>query len=206
MGRRIHNNTSLGLCRVLWARAKANHLSGPQEQQVNLILKNGSGSHTRQIWTSSPGRVYYPFWGSENLWTTALLRNKATFWDGEGTLQAEQECHLLCAQAARGSNSSSSNKAVSLEPDRFCTRQTQLSKHKQMSQSMAWISTSHKRLSKSHNQLLPSPIILQQGKLVIEMHIYLQRNGSRHHSFHVSVKQFVPSMLGLLFVWLALIK
>lgn len=125
MRRRIHNDKSLGPCRVLWARAKANHLPDPQEQQVNLILKNGSGSHTRQIWTSSLRRVYYPFWGSENPWPTALLRNKATFWDGEGTLQAEQdcvhhqECHLLCAQAARGSNSSSNNKAVMLEPDRF---------------------------------------------------------------------------------------
>lgn len=35
----------------------------------------------------SLGRVHYPFWGSENCSCTALLSNKATFWDGEGILQ-----------------------------------------------------------------------------------------------------------------------
>lgn len=110
-----------------------------------------------------------------------------------------QECHLLCAQAARALT------PVPITKQRVWNIQLYQTEPAFSTQTdvpaMAWISTSHKHLSNSHNQVLPSPIILQQGEWAIQIHVwnklYLQWNGSRHHPFHVSVKQFVPSVCGL---------
>lgn len=84
----IHSDKLLVPCRVLWARAKANPLPGPQEQQMNLIMKNRRGSHTRQIWTPSCplGRVHYPS-EAQRIPEPHSFAYKATFWDGEGILQ-----------------------------------------------------------------------------------------------------------------------
>lgn len=120
---RIHSDKSLGSWRVLWARAKANHLPDPQEQQGNLILKNGSGSHTRQ--TVNPlllsGESAIPLL---RLWEPLLhsftyKQSHILGWRRHSAAKQDcayfQGCHLLCTQAARASNSSSNNKAVSLE-------------------------------------------------------------------------------------------
>ena len=84
--RRIHKEW-LNSCRVLWARAGDNHLFDPQEQQTNFIVKNGSGSYTRQIWTSSCflRSPYYPLQGYRE-----RLNHSFAFWDEESTLRAEQ--------------------------------------------------------------------------------------------------------------------
>lgn len=130
MGRRIHSDKLLGPCRVLWARAKANHLPDPQEHQVNLVLKKWEWfSHKTNL---NPfllcGKSALPLLKPREPLNHSFLTDKGTIWDGEGILQQSrtvyfQECHLLCAQAARGSNSSSNNKAMRLEhsavPDRL---------------------------------------------------------------------------------------
>lgn len=209
MGRRIHSDKSFAPCRVLsQSQSKPPFWSSGATGEFNpekweWILTQDKCEPPPPLWEE----CYYPLEGSENPWATASLINKGTFWDGEGILQAQQdtayhqERHLLCAQAARALTPVPKTKQwvwnVQLyQTDPAFPTQTDIP-------ATAWISTSHKHLNNSHNQLLPSPIILQQGKGVIQIRVwnelYLQCNGSRHHPFHVSVKQFVPSVLGLVF-------
>lgn len=136
---------------------------------------------------------------------------KGTAWDGEGILQQSrtvyfQECHLLSAQAARGSSSSSSNKAVSLEHSAVADKPSFPDTNRFPSPWPESASATNIWVSHTSNcSLLPLSCNRENEwfKCMFEM-FYLQGNGSRHHPL-CQCKTICPNSIWITF-WLVLIK